>query len=366
MNQTNKWIIGILIIAIAALGYFLFKGTNKPQAQTIKVGLILPLTGEVASLGENAKNGAKLAHDGLSKNVKQKIELKFEDDNFKPKNTVSAFNKLVENDGANIIICFTSAPCSAVAPIADRNKIPLIAVASTPVQKDRNFVVRLEISTTEEAKKLAQFIKVKEYSKIASIVAVQDGIKAGYESLSNYSDFAAKEVASESVKPDEKDFRTIIAKLLSKNPDLIFVGLLPGMAGEFGKQARELGYEGDFFGFNFIEGEETLVAAQGSLDGIVYTQASDPEDWFVKKYMRVFNKSIGPGSAHFYDAINLIAIGLEKDIITSTEIYQYLNSIKNFHGALGVYSSTNSHEFTLPLVLRTIRNGKFAPYLKTE
>ena len=363
MNQLTKWIVGIVVIAAIIVGiYFVSNGTSKLSTQTLKVGVILPLTGEVASLGENAKNGANLAYDELSGDLKQKIQLVFEDDNFQPKNTVSAFNKLVENDGANIIICFTSAPCSAVAPIADRNKIPLIAVASTPVQKDRNFVVRLEISTTEEAKKLAQFIKEKGYSKIASIVAVQDGIQAGYGTLSNNSDFAAKEVASESVKPDGKDFRTIIAKLKGKNPDLIFVGLLPGMAGEFGKQARELGYEGDFVGFNFIEGEETLVAAQGSLDGIVYTQAADPEDWFAKKYKQVYNKSIGPGSAHFYDAITIIASGVEKDITASTEINQYLNRIKDFRGALGEYSSTKSHEFTLPLVLRTIRDNKFVTY----
>ena len=80
----------------------------------------------------------------------------FEDDGFQPKNTVSAFNKLVNTDGADVIICFASGPCNAIAPIADQKQIPLIAVASAPVQKDREFVVRLEISTVEEAKKLSK------------------------------------------------------------------------------------------------------------------------------------------------------------------------------------------------------------------
>lgn len=362
-NIATKWAFGIIaVVFVVVIGYFISTGPSQPSVQITKVGLILPLTGEVASLGENAKNGASLAYNGLPENLKQKIQLIFEDDNFQPKNTVSAFNKLTGSDNVNVVVCFTSGPCSAIAPLADQKKIPLIAVASAPVQQDREFVIRLEISTTEEAKKLLRFIEEKGYTQIASVVAVQDGIQAGYKELINNQGFSAKEIASESVKPDEKDFRTIIAKLLSKKPDLIFVGLLPGMAGEFGKQARALGYKGDFVGFNFIEGEETLVAAQGALEGIVYTQASDPEAWFAEKYNMIYNKSIGPGSAHVYDAVNLIAGALEKDTKDNIKLNEYLNQITNFRGALGEYSSTNSHEFTLPLVLRTVRDGKFTPY----
>ena len=360
----KKIIIGIIAVILIVVGISYFgKNSNQPSVkEPIKIGVIAPLSGEVASLGENAKNGATLAYDELSENVRQKIQLIFEDDGFQPKNTVSAFNKLVDIDGADVIICFASWPCSSISPLADKKQIPLIAVASASVQKDREFVIRLEISTVEEAKKLSQFIKEKGYNKVASIVAVQDGIQAGYKTLSNNPDFSSKEVVSESVKPDEKDFRVIISKLISKKPDLIFVGLLPGMAGEFGKQARVLGYKGDFVGFNFVEGEETLEAAQGSLDGIVFTQAADPENWFAEKYQKSYGKSVGPGSAHAYDAIILIAGAIEKDVAGNIGLNYYLNHIKNFHGALGQYSSTDSHEFTLPLVLRTIRENKFVPY----
>lgn len=184
------------------------------------------------------------------------------------------------------VLCIVSGPCNAIAPLAEEKKVPLIAVASDPkIQKDKNFVFRLEIAPSEEAKALASFVEKKSYKRIASIVAQQDGIQAGYTALSQRDPgFIQKEVAKESVTPQEKDFRTVITKLMSNNPDVIFLGLLPGMAGEFGKQARELGYTGDFIGLNFIEGEETLVSAQGKLDGIIYTQAQDPQGWFSEKY----------------------------------------------------------------------------------
>src|SRR3989344_2698740 len=167
MKQSKKWIAGaIVVVAIVVVGYFVSKG-SQVSAPVFKVGLILPLTGEVASLGENAKNGANLAYDELLENVKQKIQLIFEDDGFQPKNTVSAFNKLVETDGVNVVLCFTSGPCGAVAPLADQKQVPLIAIASSSVPRDREVVVRLEIFTSEETKKLSQFMKEKRYTRIA-------------------------------------------------------------------------------------------------------------------------------------------------------------------------------------------------------
>jgi len=75
MNQSIKWTVGIIVVVvIVATGYFVTRGPDQVSTSTLKIGLILPLTGEIASLGENAKNGANLAYDELSENIKQKIQ----------------------------------------------------------------------------------------------------------------------------------------------------------------------------------------------------------------------------------------------------------------------------------------------------
>lgn len=331
--------------------------------EPIKVGIILPLSGDLASLGQGVKNGAMLSYEDLTKSQKEKIELLFEDDQFNPKNTVTAFNKLVDIDKANVVICLASTSCNAIAPLAEENKIPLIAIASDPkIQKGKEFVVRLEIAPAQEAKNLLSYVKEKDYKKIASVVALQDGVKAGYSQLSKDPIYSSNEVFSEFVNPDEKDFRTVLAKILEKNPDVIFVGLLPGQAGEFGVQAKELGYEGEFIGLNFLEGEETLSAAKGSLEGMVYTNAKDPQNWFSEEYKKEYEKSPGPGSAHIYDSVKLISNSIESGKTSNIEIAQYLSSIRNYSGALGTFSSTESHEFTIPVELKTIRNNEFVNY----
>ncbi len=341
-----KRIIGVILFLIIISVVF-FKPTD---SGLVKIGIILPLSGEVSSLGENAKNGALLAFGELSTSTRQKVGLIFEDDKFEPKNTIASFNKLVNLDHVSVVVCFTSTPCSAVAPLADQYKIPLIAVASAPVQIGRDHVVRLELSTQEEGRVLADYLESRSYQNIASVLAVQEGVKSAYNSLVSDSYVKNRLGLSESISPETLDFKSSLVKIISTKPDVILVGLLPGPAGVFAKQARQLGYKGDLVGFNFIEGEETLSAAQGAINGIVYTQASDSSPAFGELYKNYFGINPGPGSAHLYDAVKILSSG---------HSIEYLKSIKDFSGALGIYSSLPGGEFSIPVILKTVKNNSF-------
>jgi branched-chain amino acid transport system substrate-binding protein len=295
MNKKKLIIFSIALVLIIALvlNSVIFTGkVTSSSKDKLKIGMILPLSGQLASLGESAKNGALLSYNDLDSGQKEKISLIFEDDQFNSKNTVAAYHKLVGIDKVNAVICFTSGPCNAISPLAENDKIPLIAIASDPkVQKDKDFVFRLEIAPSEEARVLNQYLVQKNYKRIASVVAVQDGILAAYNEIKNSQSYSQKEIFYTKVKPDENDFRTIITQIMSNNPDVILVGLLPDSAGYFGRQLKEFGYRGDLIGFNFLEGEEAIANAAGGLDGIVYTNAKEPEQWFSIKYKAAYGKS---------------------------------------------------------------------------
>jgi branched-chain amino acid transport system substrate-binding protein len=355
MKRSNKIIIGIIVVFCICLG-LAFRFTD---SSPIKIGVILPLSGELSSIGENAKNGALLAYSNLSTSTRQKVSLIFEDDKFDAKNTVSAFNKLAVVDKVSAIVCLTSTPCAAVAPLADQLKIPLIAVASAPVQIGHDFVVRLELSPLEEGKSLAQYVEHKSYTKIAAVVAIQDGAKTAYASFAENDYVKNHTVIHTSVSPAAKDLRSDIAKVLTTSPDVIVVGLLPGSAGIFAKQLRQLGYRGDLVGFNTIEGEETLTAAQGAIEGIVYTQATDPTAGFTDLYLKAYGTNPGPGSAHVHDATKMLAGIIESGGTDSPGIIKNLKSIKNFSGAFGMYSSVPGGEFGIPVIFKTVKEWQF-------
>jgi len=364
MKKNLKFILPLIVIGLI-ISYVIFNGINadKPKIKQIKIGVILPLTGELSSLGESAYRGAELAYQALSPENQAKIEIIYEDDQFDPKNTIASFNKLTMIDQVSAIVCFASNTCNAIAPLAEQNKIPLIAIASDPkVQENKNYVFRLEIAPAEEARLLSEYIEINNYQKIASVVAIQDGIQAGYRELKNMSYFRNHEIFTENVNPDEKDFHSVLIKLLNQKPDLIFIGLLPGMAGDLSKQATELGYHGNFIGLNFLQGPETLATAQGTLEGLVYTFAQDNQDWFNRNYLAKYNQEPGQGSAHVYDAVNLYFTSIIANKSSSDDFVNYLSTVDNFPGALGNFNSNGQHEFTLPMRLKTIKNNEYKNY----
>ena len=95
----KKIIIGIVAVVLIIVGISYFrKNSNQPiSKEPIKIGVILPLSGDVAFIGEAAKNAAILAKESFGKTEKT-YELFFEDDQSDSKKTVSAFRKLVDVD----------------------------------------------------------------------------------------------------------------------------------------------------------------------------------------------------------------------------------------------------------------------------
>lgn len=359
--KTKKYLI-LILICVVVLGGIIASSIFKNDNRILKIGIILPLTGDVASIGEYSQNGAMLAYNQLPEKTQEKIKLYFEDDQFKPVNTTTAFNKLAVVDKVNMAVCLGSTQCGSIAPIAEEKQIPLIAVASdNTIQKDKKYVFRLEIAPQEEAKRLLAYLQLKQYERIASVVEPHGGIQTGYSVLKESPYFSEREQAFESVKTGERDFRTPALKIFESKPDAVFLGLLPGNAGLFAKELKTLGFTGDFVGFNFIEGEETLTLAQGTLEGAVYTQARQPEGWFEKAYSDTYKVESGIGAAHLFDAITISGLlEVDKKIPSKEDIAQHLNTLKDFNGALGNYSSTGTHEFSLQIILKTIKDNKFA------
>ena len=122
--------IGILGLALGAAG---------AQAQeTIKIGLIQPLTGSVAYNGNTDVNGSKLALDEINAKggvLGKKLELIIEDGQCKPANSVNAAEKLIQRDK---VVALSGAFCSsstlAVMPVAANYKLPLITGVSSSAE----------------------------------------------------------------------------------------------------------------------------------------------------------------------------------------------------------------------------------------
>ena len=133
----------------------------KQNNNIVKIGVIIPLTGEYADYGKNIQYALTIAKDEISKEKnKYHYELLYEDDQADPKMAVSAIKKLISVNHVKFIIGgFTSSSSVAIYPIAEENKVILFSPSSSTPKLSTNtpYFFRNWPSDEIQAKKFADY-----------------------------------------------------------------------------------------------------------------------------------------------------------------------------------------------------------------
>ena len=110
----------------------------RANADTIKAGLIAPLTGGGAQWGMAAAGGAKILADEVNATgglevacVKHQVELIALDDKYSATDAVAAYNRLVNQDGVKFVILVTSPATMALKQNVEDNKVLALTTAYT-------------------------------------------------------------------------------------------------------------------------------------------------------------------------------------------------------------------------------------------
>src|SRR5262249_39371614 len=153
-NRFRRTLMRAAAAAAAALVPALLPTPVLAQSDTVKIGLILPLTGPFASTGRQIEAAARLymAQNGSSVAGK-KIELIVKDDTGTPDITKRIAQEMV-NDKVAILAGFGLTPLAmAVAPIATQAKIPevVMAAGSSMITEASPYVVRTSFTVAQSA-----------------------------------------------------------------------------------------------------------------------------------------------------------------------------------------------------------------------
>jgi len=208
------WIIVGVIVIISAI-FVGIRLTQKPapQEQVIKIGAILPLTGELSLFGQWLKEGVSLA--ALESGA---IPI-FEDNKNQTAQSVSAFYKLITADKVHGIITARTPVAFALSPLAAQNQIPVIFTFADLPKKTEGCVLNYHFPVKDEVKLLANtMINI---GNKAIVLTVNDEFGQLAATLFK-TEFRGKVVFEDTFDAKQTDFRSIIAKL-PHNADFIFL-----------------------------------------------------------------------------------------------------------------------------------------------
>src|SRR5512144_2683158 len=142
--------LGIAALALAPL----FAGGALAQ-DSVKIGLILPMTGPQASTGKQIDNAVKLYMQQNGDTVAgKKIEVILKDDGAVPDNTKRLAQELIVNDKVNFIAGFGVTPAAlAAAPLATQAKVPeIVMAAGTSIITERSpYIARTSFTLAQSS-----------------------------------------------------------------------------------------------------------------------------------------------------------------------------------------------------------------------
>src|SRR3989344_120928 len=135
--RKNKIILRVLLIAVLIIfvGYLLTKSTQNSSSDTIKIGWIGPLSGNVKFLGIDNLNAVKMAVEeyNINKNPNEpQVELIFEDDQYDEIKTLYIYNKMVSSS-VKIIFISTYDGTLLLEKKADKDEVILV----NPINNDQ-------------------------------------------------------------------------------------------------------------------------------------------------------------------------------------------------------------------------------------
>jgi len=365
-------VLGVVVFVIIFL--FLLIQTNR-EAQEVRIGVILPLTGELASHGEDAKKGIELAIKikNSSQGIKGRmVKAVYEDDQMIPAVGVSAFQKLITLDNIEVVLGgLSSSVALAMAPIANSKKIVLFSpTASNPELTQKNgFVFRNWPADNYDAKNLANFA-YNELKKIkyGILFLNNDNGRALSSLFEKYiEELGGKVLINQAYEAGTDDFRTVLGNFKRLNLDAVY---LPGYYEDVAKilvQAKEVGLNVQFLSSSAIENPRLIELAKNAAENLVYSKTEiDKQNEYYKQFAEdfknIYNSEPGIAAAQCYDAINLIILSIERGGYEGTKIQQELYNIKNYHGVTGETSFDERGDVIKEFTIFTIRNSQFVPY----
>ncbi len=334
-----RWLGAVVALATFAAGAGCSKKTEEkaapapaaaPAAAPIIIGNVMPLSGEIATFGQGANNGVKLAVGEVNAagGVKGRtIEVAVYDTLGKPEEAAISATRAINEKKATLLIGdLGSGGTLALAPISEANKVPAISPASTnpKVTKDgertRPYMFRVCFIDPFQGTVMAKFAGQTLKAKRAAIIRdVGNDYSMGLAEyfIKTFKEQGGEIVVDVSYKAGDQDFKAQLTKVKFAKPDLVYV---PGYYTDvalIGRQARELGVKAPLAGGDGWDSAKLYEIAQGALDGAFFSNHYSAENpspvvqEFAKKYEAAYQAKPDAFAALGYDAA-LLAIDAMK------------------------------------------------------
>ena len=347
-----------LLLVVAVLSLLIpVTACAEKEAETIKIGVVMDLSGDLAAMGDRMLNGGRMAVEEINAAggvLGKQVELVEEDGKTDPAAGLDRVKKLIEIDGVQVIVGPMISGSSKLAiPYASEHKVPLVTMSATAFElselEGTEWFFRVCLLDDAQGRVLADVVIEKGYTRVASIVldnlygkGVRDALAEGLQEKG----WTGEVVAEVEYDEAKKDYRTELGQIKDSNPDVVLVVSYADDGIIVFKQALEvgldevawLGCDGNYGSGLFKEPKSAEFMEKAIVAGTRTVGSGAKYEQFVANYTSKFGEAPEIYCDTTYDAVWAVAKAIEvAGVYDGTAIRAALAGL-SFEGATGPIS----------------------------
>ncbi len=357
----------ILVAALFLLGgLYAVSYMSKSKKAPIKVGVLLPLSGDVAVFGEKAMKGFLLAESLYSQD---RVQFIYEDTaGYDAAGAVRAANKLLAIDKVNLLLGpYGPEQALAIAPLAEARGMPVFAfsLCSQSFTAYKNLFCGYSPSE-QQLQTALPFIQKSGIKTLALVLEQSDyGIETGAIMNKKANETGYTVVLESMIQGKDKDFRTLAARIRKENPNGVFIAVIdPRQAFNFFKQLYEMGYRG--IRVAYIDVDPKYLKEYGVIAEGIYAPGVLPNnysDQFTKSFKEKYHEDPDLYSAVAYDLTRLTIEAIKKNGWSTKNLAEKVIGNTVSGSAVPGVKFLQDRTVSFPLELQVSNNGR---YVKAE
>jgi branched-chain amino acid transport system substrate-binding protein len=385
-----KRLTDVIIAAAAAL---LLSACQRSTTDTLRIGVVAELTGDMPAVGASCRDAAQLSADeinaagGLQVGEKRyQVELLVEDNGGRAEQSVSAAQKLITQDEVLAMVGPNASRYAIpVSEIAESAGVPMITPWSTNPQATLNarsgqpkkYVFRACFIDPFQGRVVAKFAKEQLKTKRAAVLydVASDYNKGIAEFFRKTFEEEGGVITSfETYTTNDKDFSAQLTKIKESAPELVF---LPNYYSEVPlqiQQAKRLGLNVPFLGSDSWGSADLIKLCGADCEGYYFSthyaadSAAPTAVQFISNYRAKYGKAPDDVAALTYDAFGLLWQALQRSERPEREaLRNALANLSNYEGVTGTMRfQTGSGDPIKSAVIVKIKEGKFVWFANAQ
>ncbi len=374
MGNKVKIGLGVVLVLVVAAGAWFFNGGQPAAPDTLKVGVILPLTGSTSYIGASVKGGMEIAVDEF--NARQDkpfaLRLEFSDTGGQPAKAVTSWQALQATLSPQAVIAVQEG-VKGLLPLAESDKRVLLAtsVPDNGIAGVNPWSFRFFINAKTDAGMIAEYAAKKLGKKRFAMIYVNDSMGTSYrESFAEtVKRLGAEVVTEQSFGPADTDFRSQVVRVKEAAPDAVYLIGYGKSLSSVPTQLRENGVDATLLSVGTISQPDIMAAAGAAVEGCYYTTSDfftfAPATPELKAFVDAYQARFGQVPVFFevfgYDSLRLILHAAAQGGLAAEDLRTALAATRDLPLAAGKVSVGPDGDVQFPVVVKMIKDGKWTP-----